>query len=70
MLCWIDRVWSPKECGVCVISVRWSELVTTSAIGCPLCQRVECAFTSPVRTEWAMFVICCMQCCMSVSAVL
>ena len=30
----------------------------TSAISCPLwssvyeCQRVECAFTSPVRTEW------------------
>ena len=29
-----------------------------------------CAFTSPVRTECGMFVMCCMQCCMSVSAVL
>ena len=35
----------------------------TSAISCPLwssvyeCQRVECAFTSPVRTECGMFVI-------------
>ena len=28
------------------------------------------AFTSPVRTECGMFVIYCMQCCMSVSAVL
>ena len=44
--------------------------------GCPLwssvykCQRVEYAFTSPVRTECSMFVMYCMQCCMSVSAVL
>ena len=43
-----------------------------SAISCPLwssvyeCQRVECAFTSPVRTECGMFVMYCMQCCMSV----
>ena len=49
-----------------VLSVMWSELLMTSAISCPLwssvyeCQRVECAFTSPVRTE----------CGMSVSAVL
>ena len=47
-----------------------------SAISYPLlssvyeCQRVECAFTSLVRTECGMFVMCCMQCCMSVSAVL
>ena len=47
----------------------------TSAISCPLwssvykCQRVEFAFTSPVRTESGMFVMCCMQCCMSMSAV-
>ena len=47
----------------------------TSAISCPLwssvyeCQRVECAFTSPVRTECGMFVIYCMQYCMSVLAV-
>ena len=40
----------------------------TSAISCPLwssvyeCQRVECAFTSPVRTECGMFVMYCMQC--------
>ena len=43
----------------------------TSAISCPLlavyeCQRVERAFTSPVRTECGMFVMC----CMSVSTVL
>ena len=47
----------------------------TSAISCPLwpsvyeCQRVEGAFTSPVRTKCRMFVIYCMQGCMSVSAV-
>ena len=62
--------------GVLVFSVMWSNLVMPSAISCPLwssvyeCQRVECAFTSPVRTECGMFVMCCMQCCMSVSAVL
>ena len=61
---------------VFVFSVMWSELLMTSAISCPLwssvyeCQRVECAFTSPVRTESGMFVMYCMQCCMSVSAVL
>ena len=60
---------------VSVFSVMWSELLMTSA-SCPLwssvyeCQRVECAFTSPVRTECGMFVMCCMQCCMSVLAVL
>ena len=60
---------------VCV-SVMWSELLMTSAISCHEwssvyeCQRVECAFTSPVRTECGMFVMYCMQCCMSVSAVL
>ena len=59
-----------------VFSVMWSELQTTSAISCPLWssvyefQRVECAYTSPVRTECGMFVMYCMQCCMSVSAVL
>ena len=42
--------------GVFVFSVMWSELLMTSGISCPLwssvyeCQRVECAFTSPVRT--------------------
>ena len=47
------------------------ELLMTYAISCPLwssvyeCQRVECAFTSPVRTECCMFVMYCMQCCMS-----
>ena len=62
--------------GMFVFSVMWSELLMTSAISCPLwssvheCQRVECAFTSPVRTECGMFVMYCMQCCMSVSAVL
>ena len=61
--------------GVFVFCVMWSELLMTSAISCPLwssvyeCQRVECAFTSPVRTECGMFVMYCMQCCMSVSVV-
>ena len=61
---------------VFVFSVMWSELLMTSAISCPLwssvyeCQRVECAFTSPVRTECGMFVMYCMQWYMSVSAVL
>ena len=62
--------------GVFVFSVMWSEVLVTSAISCPLwslvygCQRLEGAFTSPVRTECGMFVMYCMQCCMSVSAVL
>ena len=62
--------------GVFVFSVLWSELLMTSAISCPLwssvyeCQRVECALSSLQRTECGMFVIYCMQCCMSVSAVL
>ena len=30
---------------------------------------MECAFTSSERTECCMFVMYCMQCCMSVSAV-
>ena len=56
-----------------VFSVMWSELLMTSDISCPLwssvykCQRVDCAFTSTVRTECGMFVMYCMQCCMSVS---
>ena len=62
--------------GVYVVCVMWSELLMTSPISCPLwslvyvCYKVECAFTSPVRTECGMFVLCCMQCCMYVSAVL
>ena len=48
--------------GVFVFNVMWSSVYE--------CQRVECAFTSPVRTECGMFVMYCMQCCMSVSAVL
>ena len=62
--------------GVFGFSVMWSELLMTSAISCPLwssvyeCHKVECSFTYPVRTEYVMFVMCCMQCCMSVSAVL
>ena len=59
-----------------VFSVMWYELMMTSAIGCLMWssvyeyQRVVCAFTSPVRTECGMFVMYCMQCCMSVPAVL
>ena len=62
--------------GVFVFSVMWFELLMTSAISCPRwspvyeCQRVECTFISPESTECGMFVMCCMQCCMSVSAVL
>ena len=63
--------------GVLVFSVMWSDLLKTFAISCrPLwsslyeCQRVECAFTSPVRTECGMFVMYCMQYSMSVSYVL
>ena len=62
--------------GVSVFSVMLSECLMTSAIRCILwssvyeCQRVECAFTSPVRIECCIFVICCMQCCISVSTVL
>ena len=61
--------------GVNVFCVMWSKLLMTSAISCPLwssvyeCQRVECAFTYLVRTECDMFVMYCMQCYMSVSAV-
>ena len=61
---------------VFVFSVMWSELLMKSTISCPLwssvyeCHEVECAFTSPMSTECGMFVMCCMQCCMSVSAVL
>ena len=46
--------------GVFVFSVMW--LLMTSAISCPVwssvyeCQRVECAFTSPVRTECDMSI--------------
>ena len=62
--------------GMFVFSIMWSELLMTSAISCSLsssvyeCQRVECAFTSPVRSDCGMFGMYCMQCCMSVSAVL
>ena len=43
--------------GVFVFSVMWSKLLMTYAITCPLWSsvyeyhNVECAFTSPVRTE-------------------
>ena len=61
---------------VFVFSVMWSELLMTSdvisALWSSVCegQRVECAFTSPVRTECGMFVMYCMQCYLSVSTVL
>ena len=48
--------------GWCVC-VMWSELLMTSVISCPMwssvyeCHKVECAFTSPVRTECGMFVM-------------
>ena len=59
--------------GVSVFSVMWSQLLMTSAISCPLWssvyeyQRVECAFTSPMKTECGKFVcsvVCpCELCC-------
>ena len=61
--------------GVFVLSVIWSGLLMTSAISCPLwllvyeCLRVECAFTFPVRTECGMFMMCCIQCCMSANCI-
>ena len=48
--------------GVLVFSVMWSELLMTSAIGCPLwssvyeCHKVECAFTSPVVVRLSVHV--------------
>ena len=45
-------------------------VVFGTLVGVSLCQGVECAFTSSMRTECGMFVMCCMQCCMSVSTVL
>ena len=44
-----------------MFSVMWYELLMTSAISCPMwssvfeCQRVECVFTTPVRTECVFF---------------
>ena len=56
--CYVVRV-SDDICYYCPL---WSSVYE--------CPRVECAFTSPVRTECGRFVMCCMQCCMSVSTVL
>ena len=53
--------------GVFVFTVMWSQLLMTFAISCPLwtlvyeCHKVECSFTSPVRTEYGMFVMCYMS---------
>ena len=79
MICGEDVCWSEvfgTLVGVFVFSVMWCELLMTYDISCPLwypvqeCHKVECAFTSPVRTECGMLVMCCMQCCLSVSSVL
>ena len=54
--------------GAFVFSVTWSELLMTSAFCCSLwssvyeCHKVVWAFTSPVRTECGMFVMCCIVC--------
>ena len=72
----LDTVVFDTPVGVSVISVMWSELLMKTYISFPLwssvydCQRVECTFKSPGRTECGMFVMCCIQCCMSVSTVL
>ena len=56
-------------------SVMWSELLMTYAISflcghqCTSARGGVCVHIS-VRTECGMFVTYCMQCCMSVSAVL
>ena len=58
------------------VSVMWSELLMTSAMVCPLwssvyeCHNVEWSFISPVRAESGVFVMCSMQCVMSLSSVL
>ena len=58
--------------GVSLFSIIWSELLMSSAISCPRwssayeCQRVEWGLTSLVRTECGMFVMCCIQYCVSV----
>ena len=49
------------------VFVLCSELLMPSTISCIMwspmyeCQRMECAFTSPVRTECGMFVMYSMQ---------
>ena len=49
--------------GVFVFSIMWSELLMTSAISCPLwssayeCQRVDCAFTTPMRNECGLLYL-------------
>ena len=58
-----------------VFSVMWSELLMTSTISSLwsflyVCQRVDGALTSPVMTDNGMFVMDCMQHCMSVSTIL
>ena len=61
---------------VFVFSFMWSELLMASAINYHVwssvyeCQRVERAFTWMLRTACGIFMMCCMQCGMSVSAVL
>ena len=60
---------------VCLIIVLYCLLLMTSSISCPLwssvyeCQRVEYVLTSPVRIECGIYMMCCMQCCMSRSTV-
>ena len=54
--------------GVFVFSVMWSELQMICAICCPLwssvyeCHKVECAFTSPVRTVSSVECLCQLFC--------
>ena len=69
-------VWFGTLVGVFVFKVIGSSCWMKSGISCPLWSsvyefhRVECAFTSPMRTECGMFVMYCMLCCMSVSVVM
>ena len=59
-----DDVCCSEVFGTLIGVFVFSELLMTSTISCPLwssvyeCQRVECAFTSPVRTESGMHLWC------------
>ena len=63
---------SPYLCILCVAPLMDLFVLCVARLWSSVyeCQRVECAFASPVRTECGLFVMCYMQRCVSVSAVL
>ena len=66
-------LWCGSLVGVLVFSVMWSELLMPSAISWHQCISArEGSMRLRLRwgTECGMVVLCCMSCCMSVSAVL